>query len=163
MEIKIKEGERVHKVKIEFNNNSFHISSSDFETSASIESLTANSFLLKVGEKVSTVYYAQDGSKLHIFVKGKIYTFEREGGRRAEVSHEEMGERVITSPLPGTVTKIHVKEGEEIEKNQPLIVIESMKMENLIVSPLKGVVSRIFVSEGKLVNGNEALAEIKSN
>lgn len=163
MEIKIKEGEKDYKVKIELKNNSFVISLSDFETSASIESLTTNSFLLRIGEKVSTVYYAQDDSKLHVFIKGKIYTFEREEGRRAEISHEEMGERVVTSPLPGTVTKIHVREGEEIEKNQPLIVIESMKMENVIVSPLKGVVSKIFVSEGKLVNGNEALAEIKSN
>lgn len=161
MELKIREGERVHKIKIDFKNNSFFISSLDFETSVSIENLTQNSFLLRIDDKVLTVYYAEDGSKLHVFIKGKIYTFEKEERKGAEIHHEEKGDKVVTSPLPGTVTKIHVKEGDEIEKNQPLFVIESMKMENIIVSPVKGLVSKICVREGKLVNGNEVLAEIK--
>ncbi len=162
MEIRIKEGEKTHRLKIEYKNNSFFVSSSDFETSASVENLTPNSFLLRIGDKILTVYYAIDGSKLHIFINGKNYAIEKEEGKRAEIYHEEKGERVVTSPLPGTVSKINVKEGDEIEKNQPLLVIESMKMENVIVSPIKGVVSKIFVSEGKLVNGNEVLAEIRS-
>jgi len=162
MEIRIREGEKTYRLKIENKNNSFLVSSSDFETSALIENLTPNSFLLRIGDKSLTVYYAIDGSRLHIFINGKNYTIEKEEGRRAEIYHEEKGERVITSPLPGTVSKIHVKEGDEIEKNQPLLVIESMKMENVIVSPIKGVVTKIFVSEGKLVNGNEVLAEIRS-
>lgn len=161
MELKIKEGERVHKIRIEFKDNSFLVSSADFETSVSIENLTPNSFLLRIGDKVFTIYYAEDGSKLHVFIKGKIYTMEKEERKGAEIPHEEKGDRVIVSPLPGTVTKIHVKEGDEIEKNQPLFVIESMKMENFIVSPVKGIVSKICVTEGKLVNGNEVLAEIK--
>ncbi len=161
MELKIKEGEKVHKLKIEFKDNSFVVSSEDFETEVSTEDLTPNSFLLRIGGKVLTVYFAEDSSKLHIFIKGRTYTLEKEE-RRSEVYHEEKGDRVVTSPLPGTVTKIHVKEGEEIDKNQPILVIESMKMENVIVSPIKGVVSKICVSEGRLVNGNEILAEIKS-
>ncbi len=162
MELKIRDGEKVHRLKIEFKDNSFTVSSPDFEASASIENLTPNSFLLRIRDKVLTVYYAEDSSKLHIFIKGRTYTLEKEEGRRAEVYHEEKGDRVVSSPLPGTVTKIHVKEGEEIDKNRPILVIESMKMENVILSPIKGIVSKICVSEGRLVNGNEILAEIKS-
>lgn len=162
MELKIKEGEKTHRVRIEYKNNFFLVSSSDFETRAWIENLTPNSFLLRIGERTLTVYFAEDGHKLHIFIKGKTYTIEKEEGRRAEPYHEEKGEIVIVSPLPGTVSKIHVKEGDEIEKNQPILVIESMKMENVILSPIKGVISKILVSEGKLVNGNEVLAEIRS-
>lgn len=162
MELRIKEGEKTYKVRIEYKNHFFVVSSSDFETQAWIENLTPNSFLLRIGERTSTVYFAEDGPKLHIFISGKVYTIEKEEGRKTEPYHEEKGERIVISPLPGTVSKIHVKEGDEIEKNQPLLVIESMKMENLIVSPIKGVVSKIFVSEGRVVNGNEVLAELKS-
>ena len=157
MEIRIKEGEKTYRLKIEHKNNSFFVSSSDFETSALIENLTPNSFLLRIGEKILTVYYAIDGSRLHIFINGKNYTIEKEEGKRAEIYHEEKGEKVVTSPLPGTVSKIHVKEGDEIEKNQPLLVIESMKMEIEVKSPRNGIVKKILTKNGSYIDVGEPI------
>ncbi len=163
MEIKIKEGEKIHRVKIDGKDNSFSVSLSGHQNSISTDEISSNSFLFKMGEKVLPVYYAIEGAKVHIYIKGEIYTFEKEEGKGREVPHEEKGDREITSPLPGTITKIHVKEGEEVEKNQPLLVIESMKMENVMVSPIKGIVSKINVSEGELIDGNITVMEIKAS
>ncbi|MGQ9619061.1 MAG: biotin/lipoyl-containing protein [Candidatus Aminicenantia bacterium] len=162
MEFKVKDGEKTHKIKVEYKNETFFVSLSDEAFPVKVENITSNSFLLKEENKILRVYYVVDNSKLHVFIKGRVYTFEKEARKKIEIAHEEKGDRIITSPLPGTITKIHVKEGEEVEKNQPLIVIESMKMENVIVSPLKGIVSKINVSVGELTEGNKAMMEIKA-
>ncbi|MDN6447206.1 MAG: acetyl-CoA carboxylase biotin carboxyl carrier protein subunit, partial [Lacticaseibacillus paracasei] len=45
---------------------------------------------------------------------------------------------VVTAPMPGTVTKILVKDGDAVTENQPLMILEAMKMENEIVAPKAG-------------------------
>ena len=50
--------------------------------------------------------------------------------------------------VPGAVVKILVKEGEKVEANQPIAVLEAMKMETNIISTTKGTVDKIYVKEG---------------
>ncbi|KAI4166343.1 MAG: hypothetical protein LQ342_000233 [Letrouitia transgressa] len=54
----------------------------------------------------------------------------------------------VLSPMPCKILKVHVKPGEEVKKEQVLVVIESMKMETSIRSPQDGVVSRVVHQEG---------------
>lgn len=54
----------------------------------------------------------------------------------------------VIAPMPGLLLDIYVKEGQEVEKDEPLLVLEAMKMENVILSPRKGVISRIAESKG---------------
>ena len=62
--------------------------------------------------------------------------------------------------MPGKVVKLLVEEGQEVEENAPVIVIEAMKMENELRSTKAGTVSRIMVSEGEAVEGNAKLLTI---
>ncbi|WP_066499017.1 pyruvate carboxylase [Abyssisolibacter fermentans] len=66
----------------------------------------------------------------------------------------------IGSSIPGTVVKILVEEGEEVEENQPLIVIEAMKMETNITSTAKGIVDSIIVKESQQVKSGELLIKL---
>lgn len=66
----------------------------------------------------------------------------------------------VTAPLSGSVARILVEEGEEIEAGQVLCVLEAMKMETEITAPAKGKVERILVSKGEAVAGGEALIEL---
>jgi oxaloacetate decarboxylase alpha subunit len=66
----------------------------------------------------------------------------------------------ITAVIPGTVTHIFKSIGDYIMKGEPLIVCESMKMENEIVSPTNGKLSRVHVKVGDTVSMNENLIEI---
>ena len=63
----------------------------------------------------------------------------------------------LGSSIPGTVSKILVKEGEEVKKNQPLLTVEAMKMETSIVANQDGVIDKIYVKEGEQVNQGDLL------
>ncbi|HHH54306.1 MAG TPA: acetyl-CoA carboxylase biotin carboxyl carrier protein subunit [Bacteroidetes bacterium] len=66
----------------------------------------------------------------------------------------------IKSPMPGMVLHIDVKEGQEIEKGDTLLVLEAMKMENLIKAHANGVIKSIKVNQGEAVSKNQVLLEI---
>lgn len=68
----------------------------------------------------------------------------------------------IGANIPGNIIKILVKEGETISENQPIAVIEAMKMETNILALSAGIVERIYVSEGQQVKAGEMIAKLKS-
>ena len=63
----------------------------------------------------------------------------------------------LGSSIPGTISKILVKEGEEVKKNQPLLTIEAMKMETSIVAKEDGVIDKIYAVEGEKVSQGDLL------
>ena len=69
---------------------------------------------------------------------------------------------VLRSPLAGLVVKIKVTEGQFVSKNQSLIVIESMKMENDICAPLSAFIKTLSISEGNLVKPNQVIVTFES-
>ena len=71
------------------------------------------------------------------------------------------GEGVIPSPMPGTVTTVSVKAGDEVKMGDILISLESMKIHNEILAPKDGKVKEIFVAEGKYVRRGDPLIAIE--
>ncbi len=67
----------------------------------------------------------------------------------------------IGSPIPGTVGKIFVKEGDVITPQTPLMTVEAMKMETTILHNKECVVDKVFVSPGEQVVQNELLITFK--
>ena len=67
----------------------------------------------------------------------------------------------IGANIPGNIIKVLVKEGEAVEANQPIAVIEAMKMETNILASAAGTVERIYVSEGQQVKAGEMVAKLK--
>jgi acetyl/propionyl-CoA carboxylase alpha subunit len=67
----------------------------------------------------------------------------------------------VTAPMPGTVIRVLVAEGDEVQQRQPLVVLEAMKMETPLVSPYEGVVRRLHVREGDQVAGGALLVELE--
>ncbi|WP_240751458.1 biotin/lipoyl-containing protein [Flagellimonas onchidii] len=67
----------------------------------------------------------------------------------------------ISAPMPGLILEISVEEGEEVEEDQPLLVLEAMKMENIITSPRSGVVKKITAKQGEAVDKKQLLIEFQ--
>jgi 3-methylcrotonyl-CoA carboxylase alpha subunit len=67
----------------------------------------------------------------------------------------------LTAPMPGTVVKVAVEEGEEVEEGQLLLVLEAMKMELSVAAPRAGVVRSLPFAEGSLVPSGAVLAEVE--
>mmetsp|Transcript_2397 Transcript_2397/g.3330 ORF Transcript_2397/g.3330 Transcript_2397/m.3330 type:complete len:398 (+) Transcript_2397:1297-2490(+) len=64
----------------------------------------------------------------------------------------------VKSPMPGKVSKVLCSIGDEVLQNDPLIVVEAMKMEHQICAPRAGVIEKIDVKDGQLVNEGGVLA-----
>ena len=63
----------------------------------------------------------------------------------------------VLAHITGTVWKIEVKAGDAVEEGQPLVIIESMKMEMPVESPAAGTVESVTVTEGQPVEEGAVL------
>ncbi|HES5648711.1 TPA: acetyl-CoA carboxylase biotin carboxyl carrier protein subunit [Streptococcus pyogenes] len=66
----------------------------------------------------------------------------------------------IPSPMPGTILKVLVAVGDQVTENQPLLILEAMKMENEIVASSAGTITAIHVGQGQVVNPGDGLITI---
>ena len=66
----------------------------------------------------------------------------------------------LTAPMPGRIVKLAVQEQQEVKPNQPLIVLEAMKMEHVVEAPHAGVVTQICVQVGDQVRAGALLLEL---
>ncbi|MFV8381042.1 acetyl-CoA carboxylase biotin carboxyl carrier protein subunit [Corynebacterium hindlerae] len=67
----------------------------------------------------------------------------------------------VVAPLAGSVFKVLVAEGDQIEEGQALLILEAMKMETEITAPNAGTVTHLHVAPGDPVQGGQALLEIE--
>lgn len=70
------------------------------------------------------------------------------------------GADAIPSPMPGTILKVLVAVGDQVTENQPLLILEAMKMENEIVASSAGTITAIHVDPGQVVNPGDGLITI---
>ena len=79
----------------------------------------------------------------------------------ATTSVQGVSANAVIAPLAGSVFKILVNQGDEIEAGQVLLILEAMKMETEITAPNAGVVTAVHVAVGDSVQGGQALVEIE--
>ena len=78
----------------------------------------------------------------------------------APVAAPAAGATSITAPMPGTILKVNVTNGQTVKKGDVLMVLEAMKMENEIMAPADGTVSAVSVSAGASVESGAVLCAI---
>ncbi len=69
--------------------------------------------------------------------------------------------RKVTSPLPGIIHKVIVKEGDAVKTGDNLVILEAMKMENNILAEKAGTIRNITIKEGDSVMQGDVLMEIE--
>jgi len=67
----------------------------------------------------------------------------------------------IKAPMPGLILEISIKVGQEVKQNDPLLILEAMKMENSILSPRAGVIKSITMTKGAAVEKGALLIEFE--
>jgi len=86
-----------------------------------------------------------------------VYTPASEQRRKAQAA---MG-AILRSPMTGKILKSHIKNGDEVQKGDVLLVIEAMKMENNIAAPASGLIEDFASEVGQNVNANDLICKIK--
>jgi pyruvate carboxylase subunit B len=66
----------------------------------------------------------------------------------------------VVSEIPARVVEVRVREGVRVQAGEPLLVLESMKMQVVVEAPRAGVVERVYVSPGRSVSPGEPLVRL---
>ena len=161
-------GEQTHKIEVQEleADHLYRVIIDDTEYVIDGRMLSAHIYSLLIDHRSFT---------LDVTTKGDLYTVASEGKnvqlrlldeRRALRPGEgagatRSGDKQIRSFMPGKVVEILVAIGDEIEKDQGVLVIEAMKMENEIRSTATGKIKDIHVSPGDAVESGELLIELE--
>ena len=66
----------------------------------------------------------------------------------------------VCAPMPGTILRVNVQNGQAVKEGDLLCVLEAMKMENEIMAPKAGTVAQVVISKGASVNTGDVLVVI---
>ncbi|MGQ0601792.1 MAG: biotin/lipoyl-containing protein [Anaerolineales bacterium] len=109
-----------------------------------------------------TAHVATDGARRWVAMNGQTVVLDvpqaekkTRRGQAAGPKHDS-----LEAQMPGVVRKVLVAAGDRVEKGQPLLVMEAMKMEIKIAAPHAGTVERVAVREGETVQRGQLLVEI---
>ncbi len=105
------------------------------------------------------------GEEFIVSYSGKNHKLHVIDERRARRGNETTGvlgsqNKELRSMMPGKVVQLLVAEGDVVEKDQGIIIIEAMKMENEIRAVAEGVVKTVHVTTGQAVESGELLVEL---
>lgn len=124
---------------------------------------TSSGFILeKDGKIFHTNVQNRVGEKTTINVNHQTISFDWKDPYQIQSGSSQSGDQgTIKAVMPGRVVKILVSKGQQVQPQQPVLVLEAMKMENEIKSAKGGVISSILVKEGDSVESGSTLIHIE--
>ncbi len=151
------------------NSNQFELTENDLKNLDAI-SIGQNKFhVLKEGKPFKAEIIAADFLSKKYTIKINNNTYEVSIADELDTLIESLGiERgknkvinAIKAPMPGLILEISVVVGQEVKENDPLLILEAMKMENSFLSPRDGVIKFIAVNIGNAVDKGHLLIEFE--
>jgi len=162
---------------------------SDSEKSYEIEQISKQEFLVNGKDKRIDFKQLKAG-KYHLILDHKSYQMELVDGNAGEkelsirvngndyqlkvedrfdlllqkLGMDDLAAAGITelkAPMPGLVLSLEVEAGQNVKKDEPLIVLEAMKMENVLKAPADAVIKSIAVEASQAVEKNQLLIEFE--
>ena len=121
---------------------------------------------IKIRDKVYDVEISElKEGKVKIVVNGKEFVFEKEREKeisiaRVSLPKRDFSKKEILAPIDGIISEVSVKEGDFIKKNQKVLTLSSMKMENEIISELEGKVKEVLAKKDQKVKKDEVLIRL---
>ena len=139
-----------------------HVEGADIALDAALGEGSSGYCRLESGE-IFAFAYEWVGEQLHLWLDGDVFIFRpagRRGRRQAEVGPESAD---VAAPAPGKVLQVVVQVGDIVEWDQPVLVLESMKMEHTLRAARAGAVRRVLVAEGEQVSRGQVLVEVEES
>lgn len=159
MDLQYQLGDEVKVVRVERGGETVRITVADRVYEVSVLHLRAGELTFKVDGVTHTACIAKAGSTRIVAVGGDVFELKQPDPRRAR-RKQHHGEDNLTASMPGQVTKVLIGEGDSVQRGQPLIVLEAMKMEIKITAPHDGYVVKVLVKPGQVVDRGQALIEM---
>jgi pyruvate carboxylase subunit B len=96
-----------------------------------------------------------------LYIDDTYYRTEVPESYKNRKAYAPVNQKELTAAIPGTVLEYFVKEGDTVEADQKVLILEAMKMRNIITYPLPGTVKKIHVKTGEIVTKNQLLIEFE--
>ncbi len=131
------------------------------------EHINATSFDCQAALTNNTITVTLDGYRQQSVVASRSYNirlYQECGSVNVKLITPDLGDKRdttdqggLTAPMNGTMVSVLVSVGELVQKDQPLLIMEAMKMEHTIKAPFDGVIGEIYFNPGDMVNGGTEL------
>ena len=161
-ELRLKDSSELYRVTVHFRAGGYEVVMPDGHTvratRVSLDNDVLSAVLDDVRHRASTVF---EQRKLTVFNDGHAWSLELDDPL-ARAEEQGGGSGRITAPMPGTVVAVLVEEGQAVERNQPLMVLEAMKMEHTLRAPSAGRVLKLQVARGDQVTESAELVTLDS-
>lgn len=156
--------------KVNVNNNfDFDIDSENASQMDIIKTNTSYEHLLHHNRSYRIEVIEEDFQNKHYKVKINNHTYNININNQLDELIKALGFEIgsakkadkISAPMPGLILDVSIKTGDVVKENDPLLILEAMKMENIISSPRDGTIKSIVVKKGDTVDKNQLLIEFE--
>ena len=127
----------------------------------SVEFFSADEILLNIDGKIHDVIVNANTTSYTVYVNGRCFQIEKKSALQIlGPKIEKQRKANVNTSMPGRIVKILMKEGDEVEEGQAVLILEAMKMQNEIKSPQRGHISKICPKAGDSVETGALLFTI---
>lgn len=164
MEYEFSRGGENYIIKIDGNSSGeYKVVVGEREYQFSASNVSPNEFSILLNKKNTKAYVADSDDSLFVYIDGHVIQLKRPGADNSNYAGAggEFGVKdEVSTPMPGKVVKVLVKQGDKVSAGQSLVIVESMKMENEIKSPADGEVSAVNFKDGDLVEPGQPIIKL---
>jgi len=146
-------------------NTKFSLSEQDLQKVDILQTAATNYHILKEDKPFTVSMVHSNFQKRTYVVKVGNETYEVVIENALDMQISNMGFSLgasknvstIVAPMPGLVLEIPIEVGQQVNEDDPLLILEAMKMENVLSSPREGVIKNISVAKGDTVEKKQLL------
>ena len=133
------------------------------EKDVSYQELSEHAFIVELPQGQFPVCLVRRGQDVFLQIHGQTFQLREEDAEHA--AHDDSGggaeDKTITAPMPGKVVKILVTQGAAVRRAQPVIILDSMKVEIELKASADGKVAAVLVKEGQQLDMDQPLISLE--
>lgn len=143
--------------------NLFSVKINEEMTDFNIIPITENIYRISENNKNQLIYIASNDENYYIFVDGELIEVQKQSETDIDIERTDnsINKLILKPPMPGSIVKVEVEIGQEINEGEPLIILEAMKMETTLYSSITGIVTEVNVKAGEQVPADKVLIVVE--
>jgi len=152
----------VYNISVERRKDQYFVTYDNTEYKVEADEIKPGYLKIKLGDRVIKCVITKGDKDKFVFVEGdvfKVRNIELTGAKKTKKKDEGN----LNSPISGKVVSIKVKDGDNVKKEDVLMIIEAMKMEYLIRAPYNGKVKKVNFKEKDQIEIGQNTVEITKN
>lgn len=164
MTMKLKLDDIEHDIEINRKSDEYEVIIDGSPSNFSFVKGGDNLYSIKVGDQIRNIFVAENSDELYLCSDGCYFTLTKvhDTGDTDYASESKSLDRdEVRPPMPGSIVKIEVSEGQKVNEGDALIIVEAMKMETTLYSSINGIVTAVNVAPGEQVASDKILVVVE--